>query len=85
MRDSGHLVHVLRNAPVRQLIAALKRDGFVLRRTTRTGGRIYSHADGRLTVIHYHRSNDTLPRGTLRSFLAATRWTDEDLKRLGLL
>ena len=50
--DLPALVHLLRNTPVRELVSALRRDGFVLERETRTGGRIYSHPDGRLTVIH---------------------------------
>ena len=82
--DLPQLVHLLRNTPVRELVGALRRDGFLLERETRTGGRIYSHPDGRITVIHYHHGSDTLTRRTLRSLLAATRWTLEDLRRLGL-
>ena len=85
MRDIGYLVHILRNVPVLELIRALDRDSFILRRSTRTGGHIYTHSDGRITVIHYHRGSDTLTRKTLRSFLEATQWTEDDLRRLGLL
>lgn len=85
MRDIGRLVHLLRNVPVRELMRALERDGFILQRTTQTGGHIYRHSDGRTTSIHYHRGNDTLERKTLASVLRATRWTEEDLKTLGLL
>jgi predicted RNA binding protein YcfA (HicA-like mRNA interferase family) len=84
MTDIGHLVHRLRNTPVRELVNALKKDGFSLERETKTGGRIYSHADGRMTVIHYHRGSDTLTRKTLQSVLSAVQWTEDDLKRLGL-
>jgi len=82
--DLSELVHLLRNTPVRELVSALRRDGFVLERETRTGGRIYSHPDGRLTVVHYHHGSDTLTRRTLRSVLEATRWTLEDIRRLRL-
>lgn len=85
MTDLGPLVHLLRNTPVRELVRGLKQDGFSLERETRTGGRIYSHHDGRITVIHYHHGNDTLTRKTLRSVLEATRWTEDDLRCLGLL
>jgi predicted RNA binding protein YcfA (HicA-like mRNA interferase family) len=85
MTDSGNLVHRLRNTPVRKLISALSKDGFVLERQTRTGGRIYAHPDGRIVVIHYHHSNDTLTRKTLESVLAGARWTEDDLTRLRLL
>jgi predicted RNA binding protein YcfA (HicA-like mRNA interferase family) len=54
----SQLVHLLRNTPVRELVGALRRDGFLLERETRTGGRIYSHPDGRITVIHYHHGSD---------------------------
>lgn len=83
--DLGQLVHLLRNTAVRELISALKKDGFSLERETKTGGRIYSHPDSRITVVHYHHGNDTLTRKTLRSVLQATRWTEDDIKRLGLI
>jgi predicted RNA binding protein YcfA (HicA-like mRNA interferase family) len=82
--DFSQLAHLLRNTPVRELVSALRRDGFVLERETRTGGRIYSHPDGRITVVHYHHGSDTLTRKTLSSILTATRWMLEDLRRLGL-
>ena len=85
MRDVGRLVHLLRNTPVRELIRALERDGFILERTTRTGGHIYRHPDLRTTLFHYHSGGDTLTRKTLASLLRATRWTEDDLRRLGVL
>lgn len=85
MTDLGQLVHLLRNTPVREIVSALRKDGFSLERETRTGGRIYSHPDGRITVIHYHHGNDTLTRRTLRSVLEAIRWTEADLRRFGLI
>ena len=85
MNETGSLVHLLRNLPVSQLIRALERDGFSLRRSTHTGARIYAHPDGRLTVIHYHHGNDTLPRKTLKSVLQAVGWDQTDAKRLGLI
>ena len=85
MNEGGQLVHLLRNQPVSKLIRALERDGFTLRRSTQTGGHIYAHPDGRLTVIHYHHSSDTLTRKTLKSVLEATRWTVAGAQRLGLI
>lgn len=85
MTESGELTHLLRNTPVQELISALRKDGFSLECETRTGGRIYSHPDGRITVIHYHHRSDTLTRKTLRSVLEAIRWTEDDLKRLGMI
>ena len=85
MSDTGQLVHLLRNVAVRRIIKALERDGFARKRKTQTGSVIYGHPDGRLVVIHYHHGSDTLPRGTLKSLLAGTRWNDQDLKRLKLI
>ena len=79
-----HLLQPLRNTPVRELIRALEGDGFTYRRR-RGSGRVYRHPDGRRAVIHYHHAGDTLPIGTLRSVLAGTRWTEDDLQRLGLI
>ncbi len=85
MTDVGDLVHALRNTPVRDIVRAVEKDGFSLKRETSTGARIYSNPDGRLTVIHYHHGGDTLTRKTLRSVLEALQWTEDDLQRLGLL
>lgn len=79
-----HLFQRLRNLPVRKIIRALEEDGFTYRKK-KGAGRLYGHPDGRRTVIHYHHGSDTLPAGTLKSVLEATRWTGEDLERLGLV
>jgi predicted RNA binding protein YcfA (HicA-like mRNA interferase family) len=79
-----HLLQQLRNTSVQDLIRALERDGFSYRRR-RGAGRVYRHPDGRRTVMHYHHAGDTLPLGTLRNVLHATRWTAEDLRRLNLI
>ncbi len=84
MTDFGELVHLLRNASTGELVRALERDHFSLKRKTKTGSLIYWHQDSRIVVIHFHHSSDTLTRKTLKSFLEATRWTKEDLKRLKL-
>lgn len=85
MTQVGHLVHLLRNTPLRKLISAVEKDGFSLKRETRTGERIYAHPDGRIVLVHYHRSGANLTRKTLESVLRATRWTENDLKRLMLI
>ncbi len=78
------MIEELRNTPVRKLIRGLEQDGFIYRRA-KGSQRVYRHADGRRVVIHYHHGGDTLPMGTLRQIIEATRWTEEDLRRLGLL
>ncbi len=85
MNDPARVLFLLRNTPVREIITALEKDGFSLRRSTRTGSRIYRHPDGRRAVIHYHRGSDTLVRKTLREILRGVQWTEDDLGRLGLI
>lgn len=85
MSSPGSIVHLLRNTPVRELVRALERDGFVRIRSRRTGGYFYSHPDGRRTVIHYHSGGDVLTRKTLADVVKSTEWTGDDLRRLGLI
>jgi predicted RNA binding protein YcfA (HicA-like mRNA interferase family) len=78
------MIHKLKNTPVRELIKALEKDGFEYKR--RKGSqRVYRHHDGRRVVLHFHHPKDTLPIGTLQSFLAGTQWNEDDIRRLGLL
>jgi predicted RNA binding protein YcfA (HicA-like mRNA interferase family) len=77
-------IALLRNISTGRIIRALTRDGFQF--TERQGSqRVYRHADGRRVVIHYHRAGDTLPPYVIRNLLIGTRWTEEDLRRLGLI
>lgn len=78
------MISYLKNTPVRELIRALEEDGFAYRR--RKGSqRVYRHEDGRRVVLHYYHAKDTLPSGTLKSFVDGTNWTERDLKRLRLI
>lgn len=78
------MIYKLKNTSVRELIRALKQDGFQYKR--RKGSqRVYRHPDGRRVVLHYHHAKDTLPPGTLQSFLNGTKWNEDDVRRLGLI
>ena len=78
------MIPTLKNTHVKELIRALERDGFQYKR--RKGSqRVYRHPDGRRVIIHYHHAKDTLPPGTLKSFLDGTRWNEDDLRRLELI
>ena len=85
MSNEPRLVHLLRNVSFRELTSALVRAGFELERSTQTGSRVYRHTDGRQTIVHYHRGSERFRRKTLAAILAATRWTRDDVRRLGLL
>ena len=77
------MIRKLKNTPVRDLIRALEQDEFQYRK--RKGSqRVYRHENGRRVVIHFHHGKDTLPLGTLKSFIDSTQWNEDDLRRLNL-
>jgi predicted RNA binding protein YcfA (HicA-like mRNA interferase family) len=78
------MIRKLKNTPVRDLIRALEQDGFQYRK--RKGSqRVYRHEDCRRVVIHFHHGKDTLPPGTLKSFMDGTQWNEDDLRRLNVI
>ena len=75
----------LRNLTARQIVNALARDGFIFH-NQRGSHQRYRHADGRRVTVTYHRASDTFPLGTLRSMIETqAKWSEADLRRLGLL
>jgi predicted RNA binding protein YcfA (HicA-like mRNA interferase family) len=75
----------LRNLTARELINALIGDGFYFRKQTDPHQR-YRHADGRMVTVSFHHSGDTFPPKTLKSMIEnQAKWTEEDLKRLGII
>ena len=75
----------LRSLTTRQIIRALRRDGFVLSRQSGSH-RQYIHEDDRLVTIAYHRPGGTYSLKTLRAIIEEqAQWTADDLRRLGLL
>ena len=74
----------LRGLTARELISALERDGFVLRRTAGSH-RVYRHRDGRRVIVAMHAPGATFPAKTLASIFEGTRWSNADFLRLGLL
>ncbi|MCD4785880.1 MAG: type II toxin-antitoxin system HicA family toxin [Candidatus Eremiobacteraeota bacterium] len=73
----------LKNITARKLVNALEKDGFKLAKG-RGGHRVYYNPDHRIVVVPFHRSGDTFPIGTLSSMLKSIKWTENDLRRLGL-
>ena len=75
----------LRSLTARQLAFALQADGFTLNRQ-KGSYRHYVHPDGRRVTLSFHHASDTFRPGTLRSIIhLQARWTEEDLRHLGLL
>lgn len=74
----------LRGLTARQLIRALRQDGFEFRRRTGSHER-YGHQDGRRVTVPYTRRGDTFAMKTLRSIIEQqARWGLDDLRRLGV-
>jgi predicted RNA binding protein YcfA (HicA-like mRNA interferase family) len=73
----------LRNLTAREWVRAVEHEGF---RRRKTGGshHIYQHPDGRRVLLVYHNFNDTFGPKAIRQILLSTRWTEDDLHRLGL-
>ncbi len=75
----------LRSLTARELTRALLREGFSLARQESSHQR-YSHPDGRRVTVPFTRTGGTFAPGTLKSIIERqARWTEEDLRRLGLL
>jgi predicted RNA binding protein YcfA (HicA-like mRNA interferase family) len=75
----------LRSTTAREIVSALMRDGFALRRQTGSH-RHYGHKDGRRVTVTYHAGSETFEIKTLRSMIERqARWAEVDVTRLGLL
>lgn len=76
-------ISLLHNVSTRRIVRALEREGFQF--VERKGSqRVYQHPDRRRVLIHYHTGSETLPPYVIRNLLIGTRWTEADLRRLGL-
>jgi predicted RNA binding protein YcfA (HicA-like mRNA interferase family) len=76
---------LLRNVSARDLSSALSADGFSFDRGDGSH-QIYYHPDGRRVTVAFHGRSATFARKTLKSMIEIqARWTEDDLKRLGLL
>lgn len=74
----------LRKLTAREIISALIRDGFAFDRGDGSH-QIYYHPGKRRVAVIFHGRNSTFKRKTLKSMIEQTRWTAEDLVRLGLV
>ena len=75
----------LHNLNARKIISALGRDGFSLARQQGSHQQ-YAHRDGRRVTLTFHSLGQTFAFKTLKSMLEAqAQWSEEDLKRLGIL
>ena len=76
---------LIRNVTARELVAALKRDGFFVRRQVGSHAR-YQHPDGRRVTVTAHALSYTFKRKTLKSMVEEqAKWDEADLRRLELI
>jgi predicted RNA binding protein YcfA (HicA-like mRNA interferase family) len=72
----------IRSLTARELVAALKRDGFLFVRQSGSHQR-YRHADGRRVTVAPHAGGDTFSVKTLQTIVESQAcWTEDDLRRL---
>lgn len=75
----------MRGLTARDLISALKRDGFAMVRQAGSHKQ-FRHADRRQVTVAYHRRGGSFQIGTLKAMVEhQARWTEVDLRRLGLV
>jgi predicted RNA binding protein YcfA (HicA-like mRNA interferase family) len=73
-----------KNITAKEYRQALEKEGF--KETKKRGGHlVLRHPDGRRVILAYHKSGDTFPPKTLKSMIQDAGWTEEDLRRLGIL
>lgn len=74
----------LRSLTAREIIAALLRDGFFLRKHRKGSHQRYQHPDGRRVTVAPHAKGGTFAVKTLKSLIEQAGWTEEDIRRLKL-
>ena len=73
----------LRNLHAHEWQRAVENDDFRARKH-RGSHHLYQHPDGRRVLLVYHNLGETFDHKTIRKILQSTRWTEDDLRRLGL-
>ena len=76
----------LRNITALNFTRALERDGFVFKRKSKGGHRIYQHPEtGRRISVPFHHSGQTFGPGLIQHLIKSVGWSHEDLVRLRLI
>ena len=79
-----HVWEQIKGITVRELVAALVKDGFIPDAELKTE-RIYRHPDGRRVSIHYHKGSDCYGAKLLQALLKDIGWSEADMRRLKLI
>jgi predicted RNA binding protein YcfA (HicA-like mRNA interferase family) len=84
MAFSKNVWNRLKNTTADQLIAALQKDRWELEPGCKGAIQVYRNRKGDRVSVHYHPKKTYGPK-LLKALLADTGWTEDDLKRLGLI
>jgi predicted RNA binding protein YcfA (HicA-like mRNA interferase family) len=84
MAFSASVWSQLKNATADELIAALKKSGWVLEPGCKGAIQVYRNAEGRRVGIHFHPKK-TYGAKLLTGLLADIGWTEADMKKLKLV
>lgn len=74
----------LKNTTADELISALKKDHWELEPECKGAIQVFRNSAGDRVGIHYHPKKTYGPK-LLKGLLEDTGWTEEDMKRIGLL
>ena len=75
----------LKSITIRNLIGALERDGFILKRSSGSH-RTYQHPTSGIRVtLSYHHSGETARPGLINEVIKSANWNEDDLIRLKLM
>jgi len=74
----------LRALTARRLVSALNQYGFKLDRE-KGSHRQYVHPEKGRVTVSFHHPGDTFPPKTLKRIIEDAGWTEDDLKKLGLI
>lgn len=75
----------LRNVSTIDLIKALERDGFILKRQHGSHKIYLNPSNNRQVIVPYHHAGESLRLGTLTKLINDAGWTNDDLVRLKLM
>jgi predicted RNA binding protein YcfA (HicA-like mRNA interferase family) len=74
----------IRNKTADDIVAALKRDGWILEPNCSGAIQVYRHPDSRRVGIHYH-PHKTYGAKLLKGLISDIGWDEHDMKRLKLI
>ncbi len=80
MKYSKNIWNQLKNKTAKDLITALKKDGWI--QDTKVGSeQVFRHSDGRRVSIHFHPKKTYSPK-LLKNLLEDINWSETEMKKI---